>query len=241
MKTRQTKTFIGIMASAGIGCAAYASLNSHALHPYYALAVLALAAGTSRMKVKLPGIDGNMSVNLPFLLAAIINLSAVEAVAVTCLSTVVQCWPKRGTKLKTQQMVFNLGMMACASSLAGMLFRSAWLQASARVPEQVAISLAAGVLFLGQTVPVAAIIALSDDGAVVRVWQNLARLSFPYYVVSAGMGSVMQTVDHHVGWGAALAIFPVMYGIHCSYVTYFDRAVEALRPVPLTRAAAAGA
>ena len=62
----------------------YAGLASHTLHPAYALAVLALAAATSRMKIKLPGIDGNMSVNLPFLLMAVVNLSAVEAVLIAC-------------------------------------------------------------------------------------------------------------------------------------------------------------
>jgi hypothetical protein len=241
VNTRRIRTFIGAMALAAAGCAAYASTASHTLHPYYAVAVLALAVATSRMKVKLPGVDGNMSVNLPFLLAAAVNLSAAEAVSIACISTLVQCWPKRGMQLKTGQMIFNVSMMALASSLAGLLFHSAWLQGVTWVSEPLAIALAAGTLFLSQTVPVAAIIALSDDGTMAKVWWNLAHLSFPYYVVSAGMSSMMQTVDHHLGWGAALAVFPVMYGIHRSYVTYFARAVEALREVPLSRAARAGA
>jgi hypothetical protein len=132
-------------------------------------------------------------------------------------------------------------MMALAGSLAGMLFHAAWLQGSAWASEPLKIALAAGTLFLGQTVPVAGIIALSDNGAMGRVWLNLAQLSFPYFVIGAGMSSMMQTVDHHMGWGAALAVFPVMYGIHRSYVTYFARTVEALRTAPMTRAAAAGA
>lgn len=239
--TRQTKMFIGSMVAAALASSAYAALTSHALHTYYALAVLALAAGTSRMKVKLPGIDGNMSVNLPFLLAAIVNLSAMEAVAVACTSTIVQCWPKRGMKWKPEQMVFNFSMMALASSQASLLFHSAWLQRWMWAPESLAIALAAGTLFLGQTVPVAAIIALSEDGSMARVWRNLAHLSFPYYVIGAGMSSMMQTVDHRLGWAAALAVFPVMYGIHRSYVTYFARTVEALRTMPLSRAARAGA
>jgi hypothetical protein len=241
MTARQTKTFIGAVTLAAAGCTTYAGLENHMLHPYQALAVLALAAATSRMKVKLPGLNGNMSVNLPFLLAAVINLSALEAVAIACLSTVVQCWPKRGMKLKTEQMVFNISMMALASSLAGLLFHSSWLKAATSATEPLMIALIAGTLFLGQTVPVAAIIALSDDGSMGRIWMNLARLSFPYYVIGAGMTSMMQTVDHRMGWGAGLAIFPVMYGIHRSYVVYFEPAVEALRTAPLARAAGAGA
>ena len=80
--TRRTKTFIGMMVVAALASTIYAGLGSHTLHTYYALALLALAAATSRMKVKLPGIDGNMSVNLPFLLVAVVNLSAMEAILI---------------------------------------------------------------------------------------------------------------------------------------------------------------
>src|SRR5450432_838897 len=98
--TRQTKTFIGAMMLAALSATVYAGFASHSLHAYYALAVVAMATATSRMKVKLPGINGNMSVNLPFLLTAVVNLSAAEAVAITFISTVVQCWPQKNGKFK---------------------------------------------------------------------------------------------------------------------------------------------
>ena len=96
--TRRIKMFIGAMMLAAVSATGYAGFGSHTLHLYFALAVLALAAVTSRMKVKLPGINGNMSVNLPFLLTAVVNLSAIEAVVVTCVSTVVQCWPRKNAR-----------------------------------------------------------------------------------------------------------------------------------------------
>src|SRR5271154_5660739 len=117
-KTRLTQVFIGLMFAAAVAGTAWAGWKSHTLHSYYALALLALSAATSRMKVKLPGINGNMSVNLPFLLLAVLNLSAAEAVAIACTSTLVQGLPKRGTKLKREQMLFNVGMMGFASGLA---------------------------------------------------------------------------------------------------------------------------
>ena len=126
--TRQIKAFIGAMMLAAAAAAGYASFVSHTLHVPFALAVLALAAATSRLKVKLPGINGNMSVNLPFLLTAVVNLSAAEAVVVTCVSTAVQCWPKhwptKDAKFNPQQMVFNLSMMAFASSMASLFFHA---------------------------------------------------------------------------------------------------------------------
>ncbi|MFZ0137000.1 MAG: hypothetical protein WAK89_08085 [Candidatus Sulfotelmatobacter sp.] len=243
---RLTKTFIGAMTLAAIAGTAYAGLASHALHPGYGLAVLTLAAATSRMKIKLPGIDGNMSVNLPFLLMAVVNLSAIEAVFIACLSTVVQCWPKSGSKFRPEQMLFNTSMMAFAASMANLIWNAGWLGrspwgSSAWASEPLMLASATAAFFVGQTAPVAGIIKLAEGTAMHRVWLSIVQLSFPYYVLSAGLTSMVNTVSHHLGWQAALVVFPVMYGIHRSYRLYFRHAEETPRTAPLARAARAGA
>jgi hypothetical protein len=242
--TRRIRTFIGAMMLAAAITAGYATFVSHALHTYFALAVLVLAAVTSRMKVKLPGINGNMSVNLPFLLTAVVSLSAAEAVIITCVSTAVQCWPRKNARFNPQQMAFNLSMMAFASCLASLMFHAhPGMQWSSGT---LGLMLATATLFLGQTAPVAAIVAVSEGKAAGQIWWSLAHLSFPYYIVSAGVTTMVQAVSSHVGWGLALAVFPVMYGIHRSYRTYFEAITEnlraqALRPEGRVRAASAGA
>jgi len=242
--TRRIKTFIGAMMLAAAITAGYATFVSHALHTYFALAVLVLAAVTSRMKVKLPGINGNMSVNLPFLLTAVISLSSAEAVVVTLISTAVQCWPRKDAKFNPQQMAFNVSMMAFASCLASLMFHqmshAGWpgMQWSSST---LGLALATVTLFLGQTAPVAAIVAVSEGKAAGQIWWSLAHLSFPYYVVSAGVTTMVQGLSSRTGWGLALAVFPVMYGIHRSYRLYFGRMAETVRPEDLVRAARAGA
>jgi hypothetical protein len=235
--TRLTKTFIGVMVLAATAATLFAGLRSHTLHPSYALAVLALAAVTSRMKIKLPGIDGNMSMNLPFLLIAVVNLSALEAIAIACLSTVVQCWPKEQSKFKPEQMLFNGSMMAFATSIANLIWNAGWLGKAAWASEPLMLASATAAFFLGQTAPVAGIIKVAQGVAMRRVWVSIVQLSFPYYVVSAGMTSMVNMVSHHWGWQAALVVFPVMYGIHRSYRLYFGREVETPRTAPLVRAA----
>ena len=237
--TRLTKTFIGVMALTGTAATLFAGLRSHTLHPSYALAVLALAAVTSRMKIKLPGIDGNMSMNLPFLLIAVVNLSALEAIAIACFSTVVQCWPKAESKFKPEQMLFNVSMMAFATSVATLIWNAGWV-GKAWASEPLMLASATAAFFLGQTAPVAGIIKVAQGAAMHRVWVSIVQLSFPYYVVSAGMTSMVNMVSHHWGWQAALVVFPVMYGIHRSYRLYFSREVETPRTAPLVRAARAG-
>ncbi len=197
--TRLTQTFIGLMAFAAIASTVYASLASHTVHVSYALAVLALAAATSRMKVKLPGIDGNMSVNLPFLLMAVVNLSALEAVLIACVSTVVQCWPKSSGKFKPDQMLFNLSMMAFATGMANLIWNAGWLGKAVWASEPLMLASATAAFFLGQTAPVAGIIKLAEGAAMRRVWLSIVQLSFPYYVLSAGMTSMANLVSHHLG------------------------------------------
>jgi len=239
--TRRIKTFIDATMLAAVSAAGYAGFASHTLHMYFALAVLVLAAVTSRMKVKLPGINGNMSVNLPFLLTAVVSLSAAEAVVITCVSTAVQCWPRKGAKFNPQQITFNISMMAFASSLASLMFHADWLRGMQWSSSTLGLVLATATLFLGQTAPVAAIIAVSEGKAAGQIWWGLAHLSFPYYVVSAGVTTMVQAVSSHLGWGLALAVFPTMYGIHRSYRLYFGRMAEAPRTATLVRSASVGA
>jgi len=238
--TRLTQMFIGVMVLAALASTAYAGLASHTLHSSYALALLALAAATSRMRVKLPGIDGNMSVNLPFLLMAVVNLSALEAVVIASLSTVVQCWPKLDAKFKPQQMLFNVSMMAFATSMANLIWNAGWLGKAAWASEPLMLASATAAFFLGQTAPVAGIIKVAEGAAMRRIWLGIVQLSFPYYVLSAGLTSMVNLVSHHFGWQAALVVFPVMYGIYRSYRLYFGRAAEALLTAPLARTASAG-
>jgi len=227
------------MVLAAMASTAYASLASHDLHAPYAMAVLGLAAATSRMKIKLPGINGNMSVNLPFLLMAVVNLSALEAIVIASLSTVVQCWPKLDAKFKPEQMLFNVSMMAFAASVASLIWNAGWLGKTAWASEPLMLASATTAFFLGQTAPVAGIIKVAEGAAIRRIWLGIVQLSFPYYVLSAGITSMVNLVSHHFGWQAALVVFPVMYGIHRSYRLYFGGITEARCTAPLARTASA--
>jgi hypothetical protein len=249
--TRRVNTFIGALMLAATVSSVDASFASHDLHLSYVLPALLLAVLASRMKVKLPGINGTMSVNLPFLLAAIVSLSAAEAIVIACVSTTAQCWPGKNAKFNPQQMAFNLSMMAFATCMASRICHMSWLGRTAWNSTAAGLALAAASLFLGHTGPVAAIISLSEGKAAGPLWRNLAQLSFPYYVLSAGLCSMIQTGviqtgvvgtgSSHAWWLLALTAFPVMYGVYRSYRMYFGKREETARTQVLARAAGAGA
>jgi len=217
-----------------------AVLSGRGWHPYLALTLAVAATITSRMKVTIPGINGNMSVNLPFLMLSVITLSATESILIACASTIIQTLPKDGSKLKPVRVLFNVSMMAFASGVAGLLFHQQMLNGLSWVSAPLLMAATTVTFFLGQTLPVSVIVALTDGGAVRRIWANIAQMSFPYYVVSAGVTSMINSVGHHIGWLTAMLLLPLMYAIYRSYRLYFTRATQTVSQ-PLAMAATVGA
>ena len=234
---RNATAFVATMTAAGLGSMSYGLSQTNTWHPFQALALFAIATAASRMKIKLPGLTGNMSVNLPFLLIAIAQLSLTEALAVSCGSAIVQSFSKNWSVPKMDQILFNLATMSFATTLAWEAFHAAALT-HAGLASASLVSLAAATLFLGQTVPVATIINLTGGGPLRQVWISMAQLTFPYFVLSAGVTSISMSASNHVGWQIPLVALPVMFGVFRSYQAYFETETEAANP--LAMAASAG-
>lgn len=215
------------------------ALGVHAWPHLPFLALLAIALPASRLKLKLPGLNGNMSMNLPFILLAASILSTFEALVLAMVSTAVQSLPRDGNKIKPVQIIFNVSTMAIAVGLASEILHGGVHLLSAWASAATLLALAGTGLLLAQTLPVATIISLTEGGSLHRIWFDIFQLSFPYYVLSTGITSLMTTVSQHVGWQIPLLALPVMYAVYRSYTLYFREA--AVQPAPLLRAKAAAA
>lgn len=205
---KKALVLIGLMTLGALAAVGYALRTMHPVHDYRPWILLVVAAVTARLKVKLPGLTGNMSVNLPFLLVTVAQLSMWEALMVALPSCAVQCFPKGGGKPKLVQMLFNLSTMAVAVAAANLV----GLHSSV---------LGAAVFFLAQTVPVASIIRVTEGGALHRIWCSIAHYSFPFYVLSAGMASITASLAAGLDWQIPLLSLPVLYAIYRSYQSYF--------------------
>lgn len=95
MKTsRSAQFFIAIVVLSGAAVLVNAVLHAQSVDHVRFLSFLLVACLAARLKVKLPGLSGSMSVNLPFILVAAAEMSPSEALAVACFSTFVQCVPR---------------------------------------------------------------------------------------------------------------------------------------------------
>ncbi len=238
--SRQVGAFLALIAAAGIVSLSYGMMNATDWHPQEALTLFAIAVTASQMKIKLPGLTGSMSVNLPFLLLAIADLNLAEALLVGCASAATQCWPKDGTKPKSVPLLFNVSLMATAIAVGWQLFHPGTNGQLMRISLALTLPLAVACFLLIQTVPVSIMIALTDGGFVRKIWTTIMQMTFPYYVLSAGVASMMIAARQQVGWPIPILIFPVMYGTYRSFLTYFGRNVGEMNSVNMAKTATAG-
>lgn len=223
--SRMASAFVGLMGICAFGVVTHAVLT-HDPWSYWAFASLLLVGVlTSRLKVKLPGVNGNMSVNLPFIFIAMMQLGLAETLLVAGISIFTQCLPKRPNHLKPMQMVFNVCTGLVAAGLGWEMVHYAGLHLN---PAVVLVTGCAVHLFVS-TVAVASIIWLTESQNAWRTWSEIVHLSFPYYLASTGLASIAAAVGGHTGWPVLVGTAAAMFITYRSYRVYFGVVGSALR------------
>lgn len=203
------------------------------------LVLLAMAVLAARLKLTLPGYESNMSMNLPFMLLAIAELSMPEAIAVGAASTFAQTLPRSGQSIKPAQAIFNICNMVNAIAIASVI--SGRVMPLAALNKPFLIASAALAFFLADTLPVAAIISMTSPTKLFfEGWSEMALMTFPYFVLSAGLACIVAMGVQIIGWVAAGATLGVMLGVYHCFKFYFQRATTvSLIGAPVSRAAGA--
>lgn len=227
------RIFIALIVLSGLAVLGNALIHASSGNVVRLVSFAVVACLAARLKVKLPGVTGTMSVNLPFILVAIAEMNSAEALLVACLSTLVQCLPGAQKKFNAVQALFNFANMALAVSFARLLFLQSALSASI-ASRTLLLAVAAAGFFLVNTLPVAIVISLTEDGNALRTWTGIFHLSFPYFVASAGIAGCVLTLNAQTGWQVPVAVLPVMLGIFYSYRRYFAVAASALLAKPVS-------
>ncbi|HZP17619.1 MAG TPA: hypothetical protein VFB00_06625 [Terriglobales bacterium] len=228
--SRSAIVFIIVMAAAGLSMLAYGMMNVQSLKHYPFFVLLAVSAVASRMKLNLPGINGNMSVNLPFILIAAAELSLLEGMLIALVSSAAQTFPKAGNKLSPVKLLFNVNTMVLASGVCALLWH--WQSLAGHTwSGSLPLIVSCSAFFLINTLPVATIISLTEGQGVMRIWSSILHLSFPYYLACTGLISIVSAISRQGSWAMPLAVFPVMLLMYRSYRVYFRRSAEA-SPAP---------
>jgi hypothetical protein len=165
----QTKLFVTISVSLGLGVLLFALWHWQSADLTRFICYLAVAILASSLKVQLPGIDGTMSVNFLFILLGVMELSLPETLVIGCTATLVQSVWNARNRLDPVKVLFNVfGMMANASAFCYLSYH--WLDARVVDNKPVLLMVAALVFFLGNTLPISLVIALTENKSIRKVW-----------------------------------------------------------------------
>jgi diguanylate cyclase (GGDEF)-like protein/putative nucleotidyltransferase with HDIG domain len=226
---------IYIVATVALGAAvlAYALLHGHSNDLVKFLCYLLIAILASTMKVRLPGIEGTMSVHFLFVLLCVMELSLLETLVIGCAAALVQTlWkPKRRPELI--KLAFNLGMTSNAIGFTYLAYHVSARYLSSSL--SLLLVVAACAYFLSNTVPVSIVIALSEERSLRKIWTETFFWSFPYYLVGAAVVGFIHLAKRYVGWQSALLVLPVMYWLYRSYHLYLGRLEEEKKRVEVEK------
>lgn len=213
-----SKIYIAAVIALGAAELVKGLIHWKASRPFEFMALLVMTLIASRLKVKLPGINGTMSVNVPFLLIVAVRLSAGESLAIAALASLVQSMPGAQRRTALLQAVFSSSTITNAVAAAALAFGFA-SQRGLMLPLSIG---AAGIaFFLANTLPIAVVLWLAEGAAPVKTWRGMARLSTPYYALSAGVAALICAATQFAVWWLSLALLPLMYSIYTSYRLYF--------------------
>jgi len=194
-----TRLFVGLVAAGSVFVSVQALLQRQAIDVTRFLVILAFVLVASRFKVTLPKLNGSMSVTLPFILVALMQNElpgGVDRHLWLSPDAVLGKWPE---KTKANSVLFNISNLANAIGLAYLAIHqqpvASGLPASALV-----VAVAATVYFLANTVPVSAIIAMTEGKNMFSIWREVFLWSFPYYVTSAGLAAMIASLHRYVSW-----------------------------------------
>ena len=224
-KSFSARMFVALIVISGLLVLGDAVLNAKQVPIAKFLAFLSIACVAARLRIKLPGVTGTMSVNLPFILVAAAQMNTAEALAIGFISTFFQCLAK-GKKFNGVQVAFNCSAITLAVAATRLIYAAPPVASAVSSPA-VRLALAAAGYAMANTVPVAIVIGLSEGVSMLRTWLEMLQLSFPYLVASAGIAGLTLTLSHEVGWQVPLVVLPIMAGIFQSYRRFFAATSEA--------------
>ena len=207
--------FTGICAAATV---VHSLFTIHGWHSWEFLSLLLVAALTSRLKIKLPGLNGNMSVSLPFILIAMTQLSLPEALAVAASSIFIQSVPRAPHTFRPVQALFNVSTGLVAAELGWQTFHRMSVM---NVTPTLSLLTGCAAYFFASTIPVAIIISLSENREAFRTWSDIVHLSFPYYLASTGLASIAAAFGGNASWPMLVGMSLVMFVTYRSYRVYF--------------------
>lgn len=185
---------------------------------------LSLVASMAKVTIPVPGSDSSLTVCHVIDYVALLVCGPQAAVIVASWGGWTQCTFRSPGKNSLYQVVFSVASLALTMGTAGWVYR--WLGGQpglwAAVPLEAFLA-AATVVFLVNTILVAAAVALSTGASIPLVWYESFLSSWPSYIIGAGLASGIATVlERGAYWLLPLLAGPLVL-LHRNFLSYLER------------------
>src|SRR5262249_54123548 len=108
---------IGGMGLGALVCFSFSATHWHSSDPIKFFCYLIVALLTSSLRIKLPGVNGTMSVNFLFILLGVLELSFAETLVIGFAAVLVQCYWRPANGPKPIHVIFNLSQLPVGAAI----------------------------------------------------------------------------------------------------------------------------
>jgi hypothetical protein len=220
---KAAQAYVGIIVALGLSVLMYALPQWKSDDPLRFAAFLILALAASAWKVRLPGLEGTISLNFVILLVAVVELNLSEAAVLCAGMGVMQSVWKAARKPQLHQVLFNACVLVLSGSLSGLVCR--WLSGRpVAAPLMVVLPLAVLMSYLTNSLLVATVICLAQGKSLSSVWQHCNFWSSAYYMVGGAGAGLMIGTMRAAGWVPSMMVLPLMMLVYVSYRAHVSAA-----------------
>ncbi len=196
-------------------------VGSQSWLPFWLLLLAVLLS--SGLKVALPHVETSMSLNFPFILLGLIELSPLQALLLVAISVAVQCRIRVYEIFSAVQILFNVANAMLATACAYYTYAGLHRMHLAVAP---ALAVASAAYFLWNTGAVAYVIASTKGVNAFAFWKSEFPWYFPFYIVGAVIAAMAKWLSIRYGWPTALLLVPVVFTLYRAYTSQLARLKE---------------
>lgn len=176
---------------------------------------LAIVAVTSFFYLNRSGGSGGFSLNLPFVLLSLVDLSLQQAVTIGCVAVVIQDLCSK-EKFSLRRFALSLGVQATVISTACFVLQSLlprWLD-----EPSIQLFIAAVALFVANTFPSAILSRFNGHQRLGSLWKSSYFWAFPYYMVGAALAQVIHLGRSAISVGTSSLVLAALYLAYRHYL-----------------------
>lgn len=184
---------------------------------------LLVGLGAACLRVGLNTANGaSMPINILFVLIGVMELSLSETIVIACTTTAIQCLQVMKGPSRNFLTGFNVASISTATWIAHFIYHYEGLP-TAVAGTPIRLILAAGLFYVFNTFPVAAVVSLTERKSLRWIWRERYIWSLNFYLVGTASAGLFSIVNVYLAWGYSMLVLVFFYLVYKVYSMHLAR------------------